>query len=159
MITAWLPPRSKRHMIAQSERSSIWVRPLKSYQNRDLFRKQGLPIRRIGYFNRTLSSKPRLFIQASPSLSTQPLFVMADPVTPRNKSIPREVPPTPAVGDANRKCWSKCWTSPSQHKASRNLLQLTINPTALLVKSISKYFQLWPLPLITFPTLLITIPS
>ena len=25
---------------------------------------------------------------------------MADPVTPKKKSIPREVPPTPAVGEA-----------------------------------------------------------
>ncbi|OCL11235.1 hypothetical protein AOQ84DRAFT_437829, partial [Glonium stellatum] len=44
--------------------------------------------------------KASLFLQASPSLSTEPPFAMADLVTPKNRSIPHSVPPTPAVRDA-----------------------------------------------------------
>jgi hypothetical protein len=44
--------------------------------------------------------KAKVILQASPPLSTQPLSAMADPVTPKNKSIPLKVPATPAVKDA-----------------------------------------------------------
>ncbi|XTI96197.1 hypothetical protein V2W45_1337275 [Cenococcum geophilum] len=44
--------------------------------------------------------KAKLISSTQPILLTLPLFIIADLVTPKNKSIQYKVPPTPAIGEA-----------------------------------------------------------